>query len=204
MSDLPERVDWRDVSPSVVTPVKDQGHCGSCWAFAATATIESHVAINTGILNEVSQQELVSCMANDDSCGGTGGCLGATAELAFDYLADNGLSELWSYGYLPSTYMKGLNNQCLRDDNSVVVASGTGYTLLERNNYDEIMNAVATVGPLAVNVDASNWHYYEEGVYDGCAQEDVDINHVVGLVGYGNCEVHGDFWLIRNSWSPNW
>ena len=84
------------------------------------------------------------------------------------------------------------------------MASGTGYTLLERNNYDEIMTAVATVGPMAVNVDASVWHMYEEGVFDGCAQEDVDINHVVGLVGYGSCEVHGDFWLIRNSWSPSW
>jgi cathepsin L len=49
VADLPKSVDWRNVYPSVVTPVKDQGHCGSCWAFAATATIESHVAINTGI-----------------------------------------------------------------------------------------------------------------------------------------------------------
>lgn len=204
VAELPTHVDWRDVQPSVVSPVKDQGHCGSCWAFAATATIESHVAINTGLLNEVSQQELVSCMANDDSCGGTGGCMGATAELAFDYLADKGLSELWSYGYLPNTYMNGINNKCLRDDSSNVVASGTGYTLLERNNYDEIMNAVANVGPMAVNVDASVWHMYESGVFDGCAQEDVDINHVVGLVGYGTCEVHGDFWIIRNSWSPSW
>jgi cathepsin L len=204
VAELPTHVDWRDVSPSVVTPVKDQGHCGSCWAFAATATIESHVAINTGTLNEISQQELVSCMPNDDSCGGTGGCQGATAELAYDYLSANGLSELWSYGYLPDTYMQGVNNKCLRSEDSNVVASATGYTLLERNSYDEIMTAVATVGPMAVNVDASIWHLYEEGVFDGCAQEDVDINHVVGLVGYGTCEVHGDFWLIRNSWSPSW
>ena len=190
--------------PSFITAY--QGHCGSCWAFAATTTIESHVAINTGVLNEVSQQELVSCAPNDDSCGGTGGCQGSTAELAFDYLSSNGISELWSYGYLPNTYAQGINNKCLRDGDSSIasVASGTGYTLLERNNYDEIMTAVATVGPMAVNVDASVWHMYEEGVFDGCAQEDVDINHVVGLVGYGSCEVHGDFWLIRNSWSPSW
>jgi cathepsin L len=157
-----------------------------------------------GVLNEVSQQELVSCMANNDACGGYGGCQGATAELAFDYLQTNGLSELWGYGYLPDTYALGVNNKCLRDDKSKVVASGTGYTLLERNNYDEIMNAVATVGPLAVNIDASLWHYYESGVFDGCAQDNVDINHVVGLLGYGTCEVHGDYWLIRNSWSPTW
>lgn len=71
------------------------------WAFAATETIEAHVGINTGLLNELSMQELVSCMSNDYSCGGTGGCMGATAELAFDYLAKYGLSELWTYGYLP-------------------------------------------------------------------------------------------------------
>jgi cathepsin L len=58
-----------------MSPVKDQGSCGSCWAFAATATLESHVALNTGILSEVSPQELVSCMANNDNCGGTGGKL---------------------------------------------------------------------------------------------------------------------------------
>jgi cathepsin L len=143
-------------------------------------------------------------MRNDDSCGGTGGCQGATAELAFDYLAASGLSELWSYGYLPTTYQQGVNNKCLRDDSSNVVASGTGYTLLARNSYEEVMRAVATVGPVAVNVDASVWHTYESGVFDGCGQENVDINHVVGVVGYGTCEVHGDFWLVRNSWSPSW
>jgi len=212
---LPSSIDWRDVE-NAVSAVKDQGQCGSCWAFAATATIESHVSLNTGILTEISPQELVSCMPNDDSCGGTGGCYGATAELAFDYLAEYGLPELWTYGYLPEVYWNsytGTNGACLRDQAYVrgsakqLVApravTGSGYVLLPRNDYDELMNAIATIGPIAVNVDASNWHSYESGVFFGCPQEDVDINHVVTLVGYGTDSDSGeDYWLVRNSWSP--
>lgn len=197
---LPASVDWRE-TPNVISPVKDQGHCGSCWAFAATATIEAYVGLNTGVMSEVSMQELVSCMANDDSCGGDGGCQGATAELAFDYLTTNGLAELWSYGYLPNTYQSGINNQCLKSTPSV---TATGYTLLPRNDYDEVMHVVANVGPVAVNVDASRWSYYESGVFSGCAQEDVNINHVVQTVGYGTDADHGDYWLVRNSWSAEY
>lgn len=213
---LPASVDWRNV-PNVISPVKDQGNCGSCWAFAASATIEAHVGLNTGILTEVSMQELVSCMPNDDSCGGIGGCEGATAELAFDYLAQYGLPELWSYGYLPETYWFGYTNSngiCLRDQVLVKgtkiqpaaprVVTGKGYNLLPRNDYSELMYAIATVGPLAVNIDASNWHFYESGVFSGCPQNDVDINHVVQLVGYGTDAEYGDYWLIRNSWSPSY
>lgn len=197
---LPASVDWRE-TPNVISPVKDQGHCGSCWAFAATATIEAYVGLNTGVMSEVSMQELVSCMANDDSCGGDGGCQGATAELAFDYLTTNGLAELWSYGYLPNTYQSGINNQCLKSTPSV---TATGYTLLPRNDYDAVMHVVANVGPVAVNVDASRWSYYESGVFSGCAQEDVNINHVVQTVGYGTDADHGDYWLVRNSWSAEY
>lgn len=84
MAALPTQVDWRE--SSVVSPVKDQGHCGSCWAFASAATIESHAAINSGHLKTLSTQQLVSCVANPYTCGGQGGCNGAIAELAFSYV----------------------------------------------------------------------------------------------------------------------
>eukprot|EP00602_Paraphysomonas_sp_CaronLab_P008337 CAMPEP_0185024262 /NCGR_PEP_ID=MMETSP1103-20130426/7253_1 /TAXON_ID=36769 /ORGANISM="Paraphysomonas bandaiensis, Strain Caron Lab Isolate" /LENGTH=388 /DNA_ID=CAMNT_0027557181 /DNA_START=51 /DNA_END=1217 /DNA_ORIENTATION=+ len=210
ISSLPKSVDWRDAG--VVTAVKDQGHCGSCWAHAAAETIESFVAINTGLLYEVSLQELVSCMPNSDSCGGIGGCEGATAELAFDYLAQYGLPEVFVWGYLTETYWfssTNSNGACIRDEmyggSSAVprAVTGTGYSLLPRNSYKDTMAAVATLGPLAVNVDASDWHLYESGVFSGCPQTDVDINHVVQLVGYGTDDVSGeDYWLVRNSWSP--
>lgn len=212
MASLPKSKDWRD--DGVVTPVKDQGKCGSCWAHAAVETIESFLAINTGVVTEVSQQELVACMPNDDNCGGTGGCEGATAELAFDYLSTYGLPELWQYGYETNTYWfskTNSNGACNRDlqfgSESAVPRAVTadGYTLLPRNSYDDLMYAIATTGPVAVNVDASEWHSYESGVFTGCVQDPVDINHVVQLVGYGTCpETNQDYWLVRNSWTSQW
>ena len=68
-----------------------------------------------------------------------------------------------------------------------------------------LLVAVATVGPVAINIDASTWHTYESGVFNGCAQDNVDINHVVQLVGYGTCpETKQDYWLVRNSWTSQW
>jgi len=87
VNELPASVDWREVRPSVVSAVKDQGSCGSCWAFASTATIESHAAISTGQLFDLAPQQLASCAPNPDHCGGTGNCFGSIAELAFDYVA---------------------------------------------------------------------------------------------------------------------
>jgi hypothetical protein len=82
------------------------------------------------------------------------------------------------------------------------VATVGGYVQLPANNYTALMNAVAKVGPIAIAVDASNWHSYESGVFNGCNQENPDINHGVVLVGYG--EENGQkYWIVRNSWSPN-
>ena len=72
VSELPTEVDWR--SSGIVSAVKDQGGCGSCWAFAATATLESHIAKETGLLFSLSPQQIASCSPNPDKCGGTGGC----------------------------------------------------------------------------------------------------------------------------------
>lgn len=156
-------------------------------------------------------------MSNDDNCGGTGGCYGATAELAFDYLAQYGLPEAWVYGYLPEVYWNSYTNSngaCIREETytkngvsqSAVPrsATATGYELLPRNDYNELMNAVAHIGPMAINIDASEWHSYESGIFTGCAQDNVDINHVVQLVGYGTTHEGQDYWTVRNSWSPTW
>ena len=85
IKELPTSVDWR--THGVVSAVKDQGHCGSCWAFASTATIESHAAISTGMLFDLAPQQIAACAPNPDQCGGQGNCNGATAEIAFDYVA---------------------------------------------------------------------------------------------------------------------
>lgn len=203
LKDLPKSVDWRNTA-NVVSPVKDQGHCGSCWAFAATATIESHVALATGLLYDLSPQQIAMCAPNPESCGGTGGCAGATAEIAFDYItASSGLYEEFQYSY--KSY-DGTNYQC---DESTVAGITTpkalidGYVKLPENNYTALMNAIATVGPIAISVDASTWHAYEGGVYQGCNQVNPDIDHAVVLVGYGE-EDGNPYWLVRNSWSPSY
>lgn len=209
---LPKAVDWRD--KGVVSGVKDQGGCGSCWAFASTATMESHVAIETGTLFQLSPQELVSCMPNPKECGGTGGCAGATSELAFQYYVDNGgVVQEFQMGY---TSYYGKNGDCYIKNTTASkdkgpdpggvqhpVATISGFEKLPVNEYAPLMRAVATKGPVAVSVDAS-WGGYESGIFETDTYDSV-IDHAVVLVGYGTDEALGkDYWLVRNSWGPTW
>jgi len=198
VSSLPTDVDWR--TKDVVSPVKDQGSCGSCWAFAATATVESHVALESGLLYDLSVERTAFCSPNPEHCGGSGGCAGATAEIAFDYLAgSSGLFQEYQQGY---TGYGGKNGACVDAAGSVKAHIG-GYVKLAENNYTALMNAVATVGPIAISVDA-NWGGYESGVFQGCdPKKNVDIDHAVVLVGYG-VDNGQQYWLVRNSWSPSW
>jgi len=195
---LAKSVDWR--GSGVDSPVKDQGHCGSCWAFASTAVIESHVALKTGLLFDLSVQQMAMCAPNVDSCGGTGGCAGSTAELAFEYVSSSkGLVQEFQYPY---TSYYGQNSACSAL-NVAAKATIDGYVQLPANNYTALMNAVATVGPVAVSVDAAAWGAYSSGIFSGCNQVNPDIDHAVVLMGYG--EENGQkYWLIRNSWSPSW
>jgi len=198
LSALPASVDWR--TEGVATAVKDQGHCGSCWAFASTAVIESHVAIKTGELFDLSPQQIAACAPNPDKCGGSGNCNGATSELAFNYVAGSkGVTESFQYPY---TEYFGVESACAVPNLASPKGSIRGFIQLKTNNYSELMNAVAREGPIAVSVDASTWHAYESGIFNGCNQVNPDINHAVVLMGYG--EDNGQkYWLIRNSWSAS-
>lgn len=202
VSALPETVDWRTQS-GVMSPVKDQGHCGSCWAFASTAVIESHVALASGLLFDLSVQQIAMCAPNTNHCGGTGGCEGSTAELAFSHLAGSrrGIYQQYQYGY--ASYY-GTDYPCALP-NERAVADIDGYVRLPTNDYASLMNAVATIGPIAINVDASTFHAYAGGVFSGCDSKALDINHVVVLAGYGTDAATGQkYWLVRNSWSPKY
>lgn len=210
--DLPAQVDWR--TQGVTTPVKQQGMCGSCWAFASTAVLESHVAIQTGILYELSPQELVSCAPNKLHCGGAGGCAGATAELAFDLVKQSGMVEEWQFGYEDA---RGEDIKCtLAEDTHPhhgkeifhgAVAGIADYAVLPSNNYTVLMNTVAKLGPVTVSVACMPWHLYQSGVFyaplhTGSA---TDLDHLVVLEGYGtDAESGEDYWLVRNSWGPRW
>jgi cathepsin L len=213
--ELPDTVDWRIDAKSgkpLATSVKTQGQCGSCWAFAATAAIESHVALGSPnrTLLSLSMQELVSCVPNPHHCGGSGGCGGSTAELALQFVAQKGMVDERHLRYqsydgsniIPCP-LKGHTNGLFVD----AVADVQGYVRLPSNNYTALMEAVAKKGPVIVNVASSPWRFYKSGVFttNGHSSEQTDINHVVVLMGYGTDEETGeDYWLVRNSYGPRW
>lgn len=199
---LPRQVDYRLSIPSILSAIKDQGMCGSCWAHGSTETVESYAAMATGDLFALSQQQVTACAPNPNDCGGTGGCGGSIIELAWDYLIQaGGIAQEWTYPY---TAYAGTTGTCAPSITPVV--SLTGYTAVTSNQQHDVVDALARAGPLAINVDASNWGMYESGVFTGCDySKNITIDHVVQLVGYGTDSDSGlDYWIVRNSWSPAW
>jgi len=191
---LPPSVDWR--TKGIVSPVKNQGGCGSCWAFAAVESIETAVSQSTGKLLTLSTQNVVSCAMNPHHCGGTGGCGGATAEIGFDYVKTKGISSEATYPY------QGVTGTCKE---LAKAAKISGFVKLAENNYTDVVTALANVGPLAINVDANSWGSYSSGVFTHCQFRDIDINHVVQAVGYGtDPQQNKDYWIVRNSWGAGW
>jgi len=199
LKDLPESVDWRE--KDIISDVKDQGHCGSCYAHASAAMIESYVALNSTLLPTLSTQHVTECTPNPDECGGTGNCNGNIPELVFDYVKENGIAIEWAYPY--ESYF-GHQSDCRFNATKYanLLATVDGYVKLEENNYTAILHALATVGPLAINVQADVWRHYHSGIYAGCSDlSNIDIDHVVQLVGYGYDEkLQMPYWLVRNSW----
>jgi len=197
---LPAEVDWR--TKDVVTAVKDQGDCGSCWTFGTAETIESHWALATGHLEALSEQQILDCTPNPKQCGGTGGCGGGTAELAMARIIEmGGISSEWTYPY--RSYFGNAFDCQFNKSNTVPMAILKDYKVLPSNHQPALMDAIANIGPMAISVDASSWQNYESGVYNGCNQTHPDIDHSVQLVGYGSSQGL-DYWLVRNSWNPTW
>lgn len=188
--------DWRDAG--VVTPAKDQGGCGSCWAFSAAETFESHLAIATSeSVQDLSAQQIVSCAPNPNKCGGSGGCDGSTQPLAFDYTKTAGLSTTASYRYAGST------GTCDQSKIAPVGFNNGGHAVLPLNNYTALLDAAANVGPVAISIAAggSTFQFYGGGVMKNC--NDFVMDHAVQLVGYGT-DGSDDYWLVRNSWGGSW
>jgi len=164
-------------------------------AFATTESIESAYALNQNTAAPVlAPQNVVSCTPNPNHCGGTGGCGGATAELGIDYVRDNGIALNADWPYTAT------NGQCTSHPKYATVS---GHIKLGENNYTDLINAIATIGPIAVSVDASTWSIYRSGIFDGCNQKNPDIDHAVVAVGYGT-ESGTDYWIVRNSWGASW
>lgn len=196
---LPTSVDWR--TKGVVTPVKNQAQCGSCWSFAAAETLESQFAIKKNKLLVLSEQNILDCTPNPQQCGGTGGCEGGTAELVYTHFNGTGLSLESDYPYKSGG---GQDYKC-KSPLPPVAATVSGFVKLPTNQYLPLMQAVATIGPIAISVDASSWSMYESGVFQGCSVANPDIDHAVQLVGYGtDPKTKLNYWLVRNSWASNW
>jgi len=200
--DYPNSLDWRN--SGVVTPIKDQESCGSCWAFSSAETVESAYGMSTLKANGkaasiplLSPQQLVDCAPNPDHCGGSGGCEGSTQPLAFKYLIGAGGEDTESsYPY------KARDGTCKAKGLTPAI-SITGSVELPTNNYTALFNALVSEGPMAISVDAS-WGGYEEGVFSPSPSGiGTTIDHAVQLVGYGT-EKGKDYWLVRNSWGTSW
>lgn len=196
VSSLAKHVDWRS-KMNVSNFVHNQGGCGSCWAHAAVGAMEAHLDI-AGIGTKLSTQSIIDCTANPRHCGGTGGCQGATAELAFEQAQNFGIPRMASTTADEAADSDG----CSRAKPDAMKLHS--YVRLPENKGSYLLHALATVGPVAVSLDASELHSYDKGVFSGCEQDSI-INHAVLAVGYGlDAKTSKLYWTIRNSWGPHW
>jgi len=188
---LPDTVDWR--SEGIVTPIKDQTGCGCCWAFSTVASFEGQHAKKTGKLVSLSEQQLVDCSTDDSGCGG-----GWMAN-AFLYLIKAGGSET------EADYPYYAENRACEFNISKVAATLTGHVLVTpQGDEDLLKQAVATIGPMSVAVDAlPSWFSYGGGIYYEAKCSSTTMTHGVTVVGYGS-ENGTDYWLVKNSWGAGW
>ncbi len=188
--EAPSSVDWRQ--KNAVTPVKNQGQCGSCWSFSTTGSVEGITAIKTGKLLSLSEQQLVDCSGSY----GNQGCNGGLMDNAFKYIINEG--GLCSESAYPYTAADG---SC-RSSSCQKVATISGYQDVASSNENALKSAAAQQPvSVAVEADQSGWQFYSGGVFDGSCGTNLD--HGVLVAGYGT-EGGKDYWLVKNSWGGSW
>ena len=191
--DVADSVDWRD--KGAVTPIKNQGQCGSCWSFSATGSLEGQHFLKTGNLVSLSEQNLIDCSTEY----GNHGCEGGLMDDAFRYIkANGGIDTEESYPYQA-------HNELCRFKEQNVGATDTGYVDVPQGDEEALTHAVATVGPISVAIDASKttFHYYKEGVYSDPLCSSSALDHGVLVVGYGTQD-EKDYYIVKNSWGDAW
>jgi hypothetical protein len=177
-------IDW--VSKGAVTPVKDQGRCGSCWAFSATAAIESYAQLAGKGLKVLSAQQINSCDKRD------GGCNGGNTETAYQYVKGAGGIELDSD--YPYTSGGGQTGSCKFNSGRIAI-SINGYQSVSRG--ESALKTAMNAGPASLCLAASSWQSYSGGILSHC---DNQVDHCVQGTGYSG----SSYWKIRNSWGTGW
>jgi len=188
----PTNYNWN--SCGVVTPIYNQGQCGSCWAFSATETIESYWALAGNSLTQLSMEQIVSC----DTSGQDQGCNGGFPSGAYQYVENAGGIE--AYTDYPYSAESGEAGSC-NFQSSDVVCTVTGYTSINGETGLYQQTSSSSGGPVSVCVDASSWQNYNGGVLSQCGNS---VDHCVQLVGYANYGQSGAYWIVRNSWGESW
>lgn len=171
-------VDWS--SQGAVTPVKNQGQCGSCWAFSATGALEGLSKLGFGSLQSFSEQQLVDCSTSY----GNQACNGGLMDNAFKFVKDHGIVHEDEYPY------KAVKQTCAKTGGDFKIS---GFTDIK--NCNDLASGL-TGRPISVAVDATNWSGYKSGVFNNCATR---LNHGVLLVG-----VTDQYWKVKNSWAASW
>jgi cathepsin L len=184
-------LDWE--AKGAVTPVKNQGQCGSCWAFSTTGSLEGAHQIATGTLASFSEQQLVDCAGSQ----GNMGCNGGLMDYGFTYIQKNG--GICSEASYPYTARDGTcKTTCSK------IATLTGFTDVRSGDESALMTAV-NIGPVSVAIEAdqSVFQFYTSGVLDGnCGTR---LDHGVLATGYGTDSGSGkDYWRVKNSWGTSW
>lgn len=197
----PSTWDWRDHPQphgiKVVTGVKNQGHCGSCWTFSTIGAMESHFALSEGKFGNFSEQQLVDCAGDYDNHG----CSGGLPSYAFNYIRDWNLTFETLYPY------KAVDQKCSYTS-SIGRVTTDGPFNITAGNETQMVESLYHAGPVSVAFQVvDGFKNYRSGVYvsDTCGNGPMDVNHAVLAVGYGHNQTSDlDFYTIKNSWGPTW
>ncbi|KAK2845069.1 hypothetical protein Q5P01_011728 [Channa striata] len=189
---LPKSIDYRE--KGLVTRVKDQGHCGSCWAFSAAGALEGQLANKTGRLLDLSPQNLLDCVPGNNTC------LGGHMTDAFMYVQQHGgISSEEDYPYT------GQMQKCSYKP-SARAAQCRGYELIPEGDECALAKALNEVGPLSVSISTGNtkFLFYKSGIYYNPKCDENELNHAMLLVGYGETAEGEKYWTLKNSHGESW